>query len=202
MRRLLRRLSRLLLNLLTALSLVLFLAVAVVWVRGQFVSDRLFRYGVDVDGAGARMISETWFGGRGVVAYGRSTMGGKPEHLHANLRNMHRRAPGGRMPRHVTIPATHPFFEAGVFEKWFKYERRGGKMPGPSGQAWSMFRVVVPLWAVAAPLAVLPVVRAWRWRRRRAQRAAGLCLRCGYDLRATPGQCPECGAVSQPKAAA
>lgn len=61
----------------------------------------------------------------------------------------------------------------------------------------TFWEVVFPLWLI--PVAVLiPVVMAGIFmalrRRRRVRR--GLCPACGYDLRASPGKCPECGAAS------
>jgi hypothetical protein len=57
------------------------------------------------------------------------------------------------------------------------------------------WNLVVPFWAVAGVAAALPAAR-WiaRARARRTTRA-GLCPSCGYDLRATPDRCPECGTI-------
>jgi hypothetical protein len=57
---------------------------------------------------------------------------------------------------------------------------------------------VVPYWALAlvtaGPFSFRAARAGRRWSRRRAHR----CVTCGYDLRATPGRCPECGAAAEP----
>jgi len=53
-----------------------------------------------------------------------------------------------------------------------------------------------PWWVVNLAMAIIVTpgfVLIWRERRRRWRIGRGLCVECGYDLRASPQRCPECG---------
>jgi hypothetical protein len=56
--------------------------------------------------------------------------------------------------------------------------------------------VACPHWLLLFALLAPPVVRVRRTLRLRKLRRSGACRMCGYDLRATPGRCPECGTAS------
>lgn len=61
---------------------------------------------------------------------------------------------------------------------------------GRSG-AYGWFDVRIPYWAIASATGISAIILLRRTRRRR--HLAGACPLCGYDLRATPDRCPECG---------
>lgn len=61
----------------------------------------------------------------------------------------------------------------------------------------SQYVVTGAFWPLLFVAGMLPVWRFVSYGRRviRRQRK-GVCFECGYDLRATPDRCPECGAVT------
>jgi hypothetical protein len=71
--------------------------------------------------------------------------------------------------------------------------------PGPPPVVVLTRGITLPGWVLCVCFAAYPFVcstRAARRLREQQRTARGCCRYCGYDLRATPARCPECG---QPK---
>jgi rRNA maturation protein Nop10 len=183
-------------NIFVIASLLLCLATAGVWVRSHSVPDRIYL------GMGGAIWSLTWK--RGSVWLQHFATWPEP------FRGLRR---ANRWLRLSPVLSKY----VGVFE----YASGSAYVPlnddntvrwdaTPDETRITRFAPPIPWWQVAAPFssvaflfALAPLAKvAWWWRRslrRRYRLAHDLCLRCGYDLRATPDRCPECGTtVEQP----
>jgi 4-amino-4-deoxy-L-arabinose transferase-like glycosyltransferase len=74
----------------------------------------------------------------------------------------------------------------------FEYHR--GTTP-TTGMTFPFTILAVPVWSLLLMTLTLPAACLRLARRHRRRERHGQCPRCGYDLRATPDRCPECGAV-------
>jgi hypothetical protein len=183
------RIWHMLLGLLPASSLILCAASATVWVRSYWLHDYVDYYCWRQSGDSIEHRSYGFgsFAGRFALSSGRSLV--KPEE------------------RTTTAPArwewwTQPYFiidQPMTWGDWWFEFNRWSRNPGenPRYIEETLLTVIVPYWTLVTSTAIPPgwwlATRLKRWRRG----AAGRCLRCGYDLRATPTRCPECGTVVQ-----
>jgi hypothetical protein len=174
---------RLLPNIATGVSLLLFVAVAGLWVRSYFRGDVVGF----AAGPPPPAVSSEWFvrSNYGVLYFARND-------------NWLR----GFDPRPVQWQSHPPdrFFCGPVVQASFVLGPFS--VGGMKGRTMSHAALTLPHWLPAGAAALGPVLCLRRFLRTRSRRSRGLCPRCGYDRRATPGRCPECGDETVPGGAA
>ena len=201
---------RKLFNLASAASLLLCAAMVALWVRGYSVADDLGWVCRDVN---LSLPAEEWFTRRIDIGVGSGIVGFNSEQIIWAKAYPHYRQHSGtwrwRFDGWEQIPSPRrggaiwdgrpdPLVEQDTF-----MQRRGfGWWDHPAVTVWNdydsqfipthEFGFCVPSWVIALAAAVLPT-RLWRIYSRRTHGSSGRCARCGYDLRATPDRCPECG---------
>lgn len=132
-----------------------------------------------------------------------SARGGRAADVKSGLRTYSLSCVDGGIVLAMDLDASPSQLEMSRFEKagflWLVVTDHGwsatDESRGSAGHGLMALRIGMPFW----PLILLGLVlvgataRGWRnwWRSRLA--AAGCCVACGYDLRASGGACPECG---------
>jgi hypothetical protein len=181
----------------SAFSLLLFLGICVLWGRSYwYVSYWDSHRYWNTDGRGHR--DEFWaISYHGGLCYAHSLLWAEDDSailLFASSQHGRRwDATGEKWKGHPAHNGfVHRTYAGFGYERWDSVKAGDLKV---TGTTWA---IAVPYWGVAALFAGPPA--GWLLVFRRA-RSAGWrlrhmrCFRCGYDLRATPGRCPECGTV-------
>jgi hypothetical protein len=170
------RLRHPLLNLLTALSLLLCVGIVALWVKGYQWGGA---FEVRVNGVAYQV---AW-------PVGRVALAARPAAApHPPL--------GYELIRHPPVDLDQSYTRRAAFPPPADYHAFAGFGWLHDGGMRSVF---APAWLLALAAALLPawhLPREWRGRTTDRRRRRGQCLSCGYDLRATPDRCPECGLVT------
>jgi len=171
------------------LSLLFCLTIAALWVRSYWIQDSIaWTTTFDVhypDGLGSRetLMNHSVFARRGKLFFWRSW----------DMLNKSVSGYDSNPASADELPYDRPWWCMG----FGRFELVGSPYPNNPAR-FVLYRI--PLYAVFIGGVIPPIV--WMMRRRRIIGIDGAvpCQSCGYDLRASPLRCPECGAVVPAKA--
>ena len=178
--------------------LVVWLAALSLWLRSDWVESRTIREYRHFDGVRLLERRDILTSRRGRIHV---SLDVKETELHKHLADrVLDKDPtiGGAGRSDWELEEIRPPLKWGFSGRWGVARRTGEKsydsVNGPYRSRWSQtvfsWGVVLTVLGIV-PLFWLAGVRREHWRRKRVR--AGLCVQCGYDLRATPGRGPECG---------
>jgi hypothetical protein len=201
--------KRRLLDVLAIVSLLLCVAVGVLWARGRGGADEAeWKYNRWRADRGAASHEVDLSSGERIGVAVRWAYAPPPHPAHDDLFYYYVSADrsGGRPRltlrhrRYKPEPDSDAFrptdYGDGAYSGWGPLRWYGEDRSRPADGYYARgLRVGVSHWLVASPLLVPPLLWLRRSRRTRRARKIGTCPACGYDLRATPDRCPECGAV-------
>jgi hypothetical protein len=172
---------------LAAASLAPGVVAATLWVRSYTVADswtvRLERTVSDPNAEWTQRLFLTSDCGTLIISVEDQELSFTPAHI--------RPVPPGLYFFHIARRPTTGYRGFGYFKNW-KRASRAFPAAGISGGMSSEFVFYFP----PAVLFVPGSFALWALVRRRKPPMPGFCNACGYDLRATPDRCPECGAIS------
>jgi hypothetical protein len=179
---------RWLFNLAAAVSLVVCVATLALWVRSYWVADQVFARTEGVpDGRAARSFWRVSSASGRLLIY--HVAGASSDPAWVNQKGVNER---GRRAEPIGAKT-----EATARFRFERYSRDAmAYQSTPAGRLTFMGSSWVlgfPHWLPVVLSLGLCVLWIASFRRRRARGMVGLCPSCGYDLRATPDQCPECG---------
>jgi hypothetical protein len=205
-----RRFRRILLDALTVLSLLLFVATVALWVRSYWRSDLIgAQSAIMPDGSQRGGTLNSAWGSMEVVVWTRQYQRQTVPRDDAAFGHFSNPAPAGTSTarrQYLKSIGAWQFlgFAFSRQEMDLTRQRSDGSANG-AATPQTVWTVAIPQWFPTGLAAFLPGV--WFLRKRRRQRSerrakSGRCPSCGYDLRATPERCPECGAVAGAAAAA
>lgn len=83
--------------------------------------------------------------------------------------------------------------------KAFRISRTVVSPFAPPPSFWSEFQADTLIYVAVGVAAIIYDQRRLRRQLREERQADRRCIECGYDLRATPDQCPECGVPALPR---